>query len=317
MRVTNSMIFDRVITQLNNQQARLAATQEKISSGQNLLKPSDAPDQVAALDRLESRLRLTERYLSNIDSVKDKLSQQELAVNTMNDDLSRVKELLIQGANGTLDASARGALAIELREIYNSMISLGNRKDVDGTYLFAGYVQNKPPFDFDDMVEEFLPDDSGKAFEYFYQGNDEIQSVTVDDGYHLEVGVPGSQLFAGFNNSKQDPEPTSIFAVIKLAINGLEENDVEKIAQSIDDVENALKHVNNQLAMIGSKSNTAETQLQIHQSRLDSYEVAVSRIEDLDYASAVTELKNQSLALQAGQASFAQISNLSLFNYIR
>lgn len=316
MRVTNSMIFDRVITQLNNQQARLAATQEKISSGQNLLKPSDAPDQVAALDRLESRLRLTERYLSNIDSVKDKLSQQELAVNTMNDDLSRVKELLIQGANGTLDASARGALAIELKEIYNSMISLGNRKDVDGTYLFAGYVQNKAPFDFDEM-KSFLSNDAEVAFEDIYQGNDEIQSVTVDDGYHLEVGVPGSQLFAGFNNSKQDPEPTSIFAVIKLAINGLEENDVEKIAQSIDDVENALKHVNNQLAMIGSKSNTAETQLQIHQSRLDSYEVAVSRIEDLDYASAVTELKNQSLALQAGQASFAQISNLSLFNYIR
>jgi len=316
MRVTNSMIFDRVITQLNNQQARLAATQEKISSGQNLLKPSDAPDQVAALDRLESRLRLTERYLSNIDSVKDKLSQQELAVNTMNDDLSRVKELLIQGANGTLDASARGALAIELKEIYNSMISLGNRKDVDGTYLFAGYVQDKAPFDFDEM-KSFLSNDADVAFTDVYQGNDEIQSVTVDDGYHLEVGVPGSQLFAGFNNSKQDPEPTSIFAVIKLAINGLEENDVEKIAQSIDDVENALKHVNNQLAMIGSKSNTAETQLQIHQSRLDSYEVAVSRIEDLDYASAVTELKNQSLALQAGQASFAQISNLSLFNYIR
>ena len=316
MRVTNSMIFDRVITQLNNQQARLAATQEKISSGQNLLKPSDAPDQVAALDRLESRLRLTERYLSNIDSVKDKLNQQELAVNTMNDDLSRVKELLIQGANGTLDASARGALAIELKEIYNSMISLGNRKDVDGTYLFAGYVQDQAPFDFDEM-KSFLSNDADVAFEDVYQGNDEIQSVTVDDGYHLEVGVPGSQLFAGFNNSKQDPEPTSIFAVIKLAINGLEENDVEKIAQSIDDVENALKHVNNQLAMIGSKSNTAETQLQIHQSRLDSYEVAVSRIEDLDYASAVTELKNQSLALQAGQASFAQISNLSLFNYIR
>jgi len=37
----------------------------------------------------------------------------------------------------------------------------------------------------------------------------------------------------------------------------------------------------------------------------------------LDYVSAITDLKNQSLALQAGQQSFAQISNLSLFNYIR
>ena len=77
-------------------------------------KPSDSPDQVAALDRLESRVRQTERYLTNINSIKDKLGQQELAANTMNDDLSRVKELLIQGANGTLNAEARDALAIEL-----------------------------------------------------------------------------------------------------------------------------------------------------------------------------------------------------------
>ena len=66
MRVTNSMIFDRITTQLNNQQLRLANTQEKIASGRNFLKPSDAPDQVAALDRLESRLTQTERYMTNV-----------------------------------------------------------------------------------------------------------------------------------------------------------------------------------------------------------------------------------------------------------
>jgi len=313
MRVTNSMIYDRVITQLNNQQARLAETQEKISTGKNILKPSDSPDQVAALDRLESRVRQTERYLTNINSIKDKLGQQELAANTMNDDLSRVKELLIQGANGTLNAAARDALAIELKEIYNSMISLGNRKDVDGTYLFSGYVQDEAPFSFD--LDPLNQDGSEKAFKEYYAGNNEVQVITVDDGYQLEVGMPGNQLFAGFSN--QDGNPTSVFAVLKLAIKGLEDNDVAQVSKSIDDVGIALTHVNNRLAAIGSKLNTAETQLGIHQSRMESYEMTISRIADLDYTTAVTELKNQSLALQAGQSSFAQISNLSLFNYIR
>jgi len=313
MRVTNSMIYDRVITQLNNQQARLAETQEKISTGKNILKPSDSPDQVAALDRLESRVRQTERYLTNINSIKDKLGQQELAANTMNDDLSRVKELLIQGANGTLNAAARDALAIELKEIYNSMISLGNRKDVDGTYLFSGYVQDRAPFSFD--LDPLNQDGSEKTFKEYYAGNNEVQVITVDDGYQLEVGMPGNQLFAGFSN--QDGNPTSVFAVLKLAIKGLEDNDVAQVSKSIDDVGIALTHVNNRLAAIGSKLNTAETQLGIHQSRMESYEMTISRIADLDYTTAVTELKNQSLALQAGQSSFAQISNLSLFNYIR
>jgi flagellar hook-associated protein 3 FlgL len=40
-------------------------------------------------------------------------------------------------------------------------------------------------------------------------------------------------------------------------------------------------------------------------------------MEDLDYVEAASRLKNQSLALQAGQQTFAQLSGLSLFKYIR
>jgi flagellar hook-associated protein 3 FlgL len=38
---------------------------------------------------------------------------------------------------------------------------------------------------------------------------------------------------------------------------------------------------------------------------------------DLDYASAVTDLTKESVALQALQASFTKIAQLSLFNFMR
>ena len=43
----------------------------------------------------------------------------------------------------------------------------------------------------------------------------------------------------------------------------------------------------------------------------------LSREADLDYATAVTELTQESVALQALQASFMRVSQLSLFNFIR
>ena len=43
----------------------------------------------------------------------------------------------------------------------------------------------------------------------------------------------------------------------------------------------------------------------------------LSREADLDYATAVTELTQESVALQALQASFMKLSQLSLFNFIR
>jgi flagellar hook-associated protein 3 FlgL len=62
---------------------------------------------------------------------------------------------------------------------------------------------------------------------------------------------------------------------------------------------------------------TAENQMSVLTDRSATLEQIISQVEELDYISAVTELKNQTLALQAGQSSFAQISNLSLFNYIK
>jgi flagellar hook-associated protein 3 FlgL len=41
------------------------------------------------------------------------------------------------------------------------------------------------------------------------------------------------------------------------------------------------------------------------------------REDDLDYAKAVTELSQESVALQALQASFVKVAQLSLFNFMR
>jgi len=47
------------------------------------------------------------------------------------------------------------------------------------------------------------------------------------------------------------------------------------------------------------------------------FEALISNAEDLDYSTAVTELSAEMLALEAAQSSFAKISQLSLFDYIR
>jgi flagellar hook-associated protein 3 FlgL len=308
IRVTTSTIFDRITTQLGQQQARLAETQERISTGRNYLKPSDAPDQVAALDRLESSVRKADQYLKNIAAVNDKLSLQELAITSVNDDLIRAKELLIQGANGTLDNTTKEALAIELDSIYNNLISVGNSKDTDGSYLFSGYIQGTPPFNAGN--DPLLGD-----FNDFFAGNDAVQKIAIDEGYAVEAGLPGSRIFSGFKDS--EGLDSNLFKVMKTAINALRSNDSVAIGAAVDNMNSGLEHVNVRLAQVGSKMRITETQTKILDERTLTLESMISSVKDLDYVSAVTELKNQSLALQAGQSSFAQISSLSLFNYIK
>ena len=310
LRVTNSTIYDRITTQLAQQQTRLALTQEKLTTGRNFLRPSDAPDQVAALDRLESSVRETEQFTSNVERIKDKLNFQELSINSIHEELIRAKELLIQGANGTMDANLRLSMAIELESIYESFAAIGNQKDIDGSYLFSGYKQDNPPFDVNAN-----PLDPNIGFNGMYKGDDEVQVIGIDRSYMLSVGMPGSQLFSGFEDSSGNK--TDLFSSLKKAINAFKSNDLGEIQNSIDAIGNASTHVNIKLTQIGSRMKVVENQLTVLSDRSATLESTISQVEDLDYVSAITDLKNQSLALQAGQQSFAQISNLSLFNYIR
>jgi len=48
-----------------------------------------------------------------------------------------------------------------------------------------------------------------------------------------------------------------------------------------------------------------------------SLKTVLSNTEDLDMATAITQMQKQILSLEAAQSSFAKISQLSLFTYIR
>ena len=70
------------------------------------------------------------------------------------------------------------------------------------------------------------------------------------------------------------------------------------------------------LAKVGSGIAVIESQTDLLNETRLQLKTALSTIEDVDYAEAVTEMKKKMLSLEAAQSSFAKISQLSLFNYI-
>ena len=90
----------------------------------------------------------------------------------------------------------------------------------------------------------------------------------------------------------------------------------EAIADSLVGLDNGLEKISLERASIGSRLNIAES---TYESNLDM-EIAAkssrSAIQDVDYAEASSDFAKQETALEAALASFPQVSNLSLFNYI-
>lgn len=82
-------------------------------------------------------------------------------------------------------------------------------------------------------------------------------------------------------------------------------------------IDNGLQSQLNAQAAIGGRLNVAQS---VVESSLDleiANKTARSAIEDVDYAEAVSELSKQETALQAAQATFARVTSLSLFDFIR
>ena len=99
----------------------------------------------------KSRLRkikkiLLERYNVNIDRSINRLSQAENAIGSSVQVLQRIHELSIQARNDTYNAGDRAAIAMEIKNLREQMLSLANSRDANGQYIFAGYKVETQPF---------------------------------------------------------------------------------------------------------------------------------------------------------------------------
>lgn len=86
--------------------------------------------------------------------------------------------------------------------------------------------------------------------------------------------------------------------------------------QAIAGMDAAEDSISRVRAGVGSRMVEVETQQNINSSMDLQYEETLSRLQDLDYASALSSLSQQKAFLEAAQQSFLKVSNLSLFNYL-
>lgn len=114
-----------------------------------------------------------------------------------------------------------------------------------------------------------------------------------------------------------EAERVGFFNVIGDLIDAMELSDTATIDRGVGELDGLIQSTALLIADIGSRINTVDSQKSIMEETKIRYENLISSAEDLDYSTAVTELSSEMLALEAAQSSFARISQLSLFDYIR
>lgn len=86
---------------------------------------------------------------------------------------------------------------------------------------------------------------------------------------------------------------------------------------ALGDIDQGIARVLELRTSVGARLNTIESQGVINEDQGLALKTALSAIEDLDYADAISRFNLQQVALQAAQQTYVQLGRLSLFDFIR
>jgi flagellar hook-associated protein 3 FlgL len=140
----------------------------------------------------------------------------------------------------------------------------------------------------------------------------------------MEVELDGNPL-PGDQFSLIPQEKVSVFDTLKSAIDwidsSIEGTDDPKQLQVdykhlLTQLDGAFGHITSKRAEVGITLNKIDVQRNVAQDLDVMLQTSRGKIEDLDFASAVSLFEQQKMSLQATQQTFTQIEGLSLFNFI-
>ena len=294
MRISTAQYYRVNAEQMQARQNKVAESQAKLGSGKQMLHPSEDPSKADLISRLESARERQGVYSKNIDAAETRLTSEETVLTSMTQIMQRITELTVQASNDTLAAADRDVIGAEVRAMRDELLKLTNTQDLNGNYIFSGNKVDSPAF---------VEDASGVVS---YNGDYGRLELNVSDVRKMTVNTLGPELFSADD-----------FAALDDLVLGLTTDDGAGIRSSLTTLNTISDRLTTSYGTMAGRIVSIETQRAVTEDTELRLTELLQREDDLDYATAVTELTQESVALQALQASFAKLSQLTLFNYIR
>ena len=305
MRISTMQIYNGGTAGIQNLQSDLYSAQNQVSTRRRIVTPKDDPIGAAQALMVTQAGAVNELYLKNQGAADSKLSALDSTLQGINEELVNIYEKSIAACNGAYSDSDRKAIAAELTERLDSLVSLANTQDGNGRYVFAGFQSTTTPF-------------SGSPVTY--AGDDGQQKLQVTASQFVTTNLSGNDVFVNVVDANGVSTGQSMFQSVQDMITFLNTpggsagspaytDALKNISASIDNV------LRNQ-ATVGARQSSLESMSNTAEDRKVQYAQQLSAIEDLDYAKAFTEISQKKLQLEATQATFAKTAQLSLFSYI-
>lgn len=296
MRVTSMMQNTQLLRNIRNNNSGIIDWQNKLATGQRIHRPGDDPVGIGYLMRYNSELNRTNEFLENAKTGLGYLKTMDELMQQSSDVLKRARVLVQQAANGTMPEDGRKQIALEIAQLKEQLIMIGN-STFAGRYLFNGQKTDQPPY--------------SKTQPHLDQTDPGVIYLNVGPSISVPVSLTGEQVFGAAGTDD------NVFKIFDDIIAHLNNNQPDELLNDLAKIDACADRINYCWAEIGARTNRFE----LVESRIEDQIVSLKELRsetgDVDMAEALIELMQKENVLQASLAVGSRIMQVSLVDFLR
>lgn len=308
MRVSSNQYHITVNASLQSSNTLLEKLMGQMATGNRLTRPSDDPIAHVRIARLQREEASIAQYKDNIGALSSRMTQSETVLSSINSDMLSARDLLVWALDGSNTAEDLRAMATNMESLRDSLYASTLTKDQEGAYMFSGTAAKTPT-----VVKEAVLDANGDPTgeqHYVVKGNAEQQMVVVGSGLTQPANVTLGEEMASVLNALD----AAIGAIRGGTTTSNDPATRATLQATLENVDQSMDQVATKISKLGGAQNIIAT-LNTNWSNLSiANQTSVLEYSQLDYSEAAVQLKTLISAVEATQAAYGRVSQLSLFN---
>lgn len=299
MRISDRQRYEMANSRVETAKGDNATMLEQLSTQKRINRVSDDPIGMGQALKRKTQISNFDQYIKNIEFSKGYLERTESALQGINENLMRAKELSVTLANATYGPSSREAAGLEIRELIEGVVSLAN-STYGNRYLFGGFRTQTPPVN----------------REGGFMGDDGAIFLQVDDGSFRQINLQARNLFEP-NADERDKGHFGMIHTLQILNDALNQNDIQGIQKAMEELDFQMDKTTSYQATLGAIFNAIdETSKKLELNRVLT-QADLSRIEDADTYRVTSDFKKTESVLQSTLAASNKLLQPSLMNFMQ
>lgn len=318
MRVTNSMLSNNFMYDLNNNLENMSIYQRQMSSGTLINKASDDPLGASQVMQINTEMAQNKQYATNINNTTQWLSVTDTSLGQVNSVLQRINELMVSVGDAAYGPDQRQSIKDEINTNIGQLSQILNTS-YDGKYIFGGNRGESKPTGTTTVG-------GNQQLNYINaDGTTPIQanqmtmvksklSVEVSKGVTIGYNVTAADVMEYKSSSGAS---LNLSDVLNTITSDLDSGNVSNvIGTDLSNIQDAIKNVSSVRTEVGALENRMTSVQNENQSENTSLTQVLANTDDVDYAQMTMQFAQAQTTYQASLQTSAKILQHSLIDYM-